>query len=377
MTIKKAFVPERRLSNELLQAILAASSDGIAIVGVDGDFLEANATFGHMFGVDPEQVVGMRCVEVLGCGKEDGHVCCREGCSVEKALLQEQWLPPIRIDLTLEGTLQTISLIMVPVRTKNSRLCLMIARDVTALYDTARVKTNFVSMITHELRAPLNAINGYLDLALTGAAGELNEELRDFLRRARAGSEHLYALLEDSLLVARADAGQWRLKRALVHLPDVITDAVEELELTATDNNITLTIDVADTFPPIYADEIRMRQVVRNLLSNALRFTSEGGQVTISAHIEPNSYEGIPHEHRDVIVLQVSDTGCGIPLDQQQRIFERFYQGSDTSAGCARGQGLGLAAVKMIVEQHGGKVLVKSAPDEGSVFTCILPCLLA
>jgi signal transduction histidine kinase len=232
-------------------------------------------------------------------------------------------------------------------------------------------------MITHELRAPLNAINGYLDLALTGAAGELNEELRDFLRRARAGSEHLYALLEDSLLVARADAGQWRLKREIVSLADVVTNAVEELEFTATDNAITLTVDVADAFPPIYADEIRMQQVVRNLLSNALRFTPDGGQIMVSVRIEPNTNEDISNEHRDLVVLQVSDTGCGIPLDQQQHIFERFYQGSNTAAGRSRGQGLGLAAVKMIVEQHGGKVLVKSVPGEGSVFTCVLPCLLA
>jgi PAS domain S-box-containing protein len=377
MTVKKMFVPKRRLSNGLLQAILAASSDGIAVVGVDGDFLEANATFGRMFDMDSEQVVSMRCMEVLGCGMIDRHTCCREGCMVQKALQQEQPLPPVEIDLTLGETLRTVSLTMTPVKTKNRRLCLMIARDVTALHDTTRMKSNFVSMITHELRAPLNAINGYLDLALAGAAGELNGELRDFLRRARAGSEHLYALLEDSLLVARVDAGQWRLKREIVRLPDVVTDAVEELELTATDSNITLAVDVADTFPPIYADEIRMQQVIRNLLSNALRFTSDGGQVTISARIEPNSYEGISHEHQDVVVVQVSDTGGGIPLDEQQHIFERFYQGPNADGSRVRGQGLGLAAVKMIVEQHGGKVLMKSTPGEGSMFICVLPCLLA
>src|SRR5436853_3839346 len=311
MTIKKTFVPKRRLSNGLLQAILAASSDGIAIVGVEGDFLEANAIFGRMFGVDPEQVVGMKCGEVLGCEKVDGHAGCREGCMVQKALQQEQPLSTTEMDFMSERTLSTVGLTMTPVKTKNSRLCLMIARDVTALRNAARMKTNFVAMITHELRAPLNAINGYLDLALTGAAGELNEELRDFLRRARAGSEHLYALLEDSLLVARADAGQWRLKREIVSLADVVTDAVEELELTATDNNITLSVDVADTFPPLYADEIRIQQVVRNLLSNALRFTSEGGQINIAAHIEQRNDEDISNEHRDVVVLQVSDTGCG------------------------------------------------------------------
>lgn len=377
MTVKKTFIPKRQQFDGLLQAILVASSDGIAIVGIDGDFLEANAAFGRIFSMDPRQPVGMKCSEVLGCKGTDGHICCRELCMVQKVLQQEQPLPPVEIDLAFQGTLRSVSLTVTPTETKNRRLCLIVARDVTALRDTTRMKTNFVSMITHELRSPLNAINGYLDLALTGAAGELNEQLRDFIRRARAGSEHLYALLEDILLIARADAEQWRLKREIVSLQDVVTDAVEELELTATDNDITLTVDVADTFPPIYADEVRMQQVVRNLLSNALRFTPAGGQVTISAYIEPNSYEGIANEHRDVVVLQVSDTGCGIPLDQQQRIFERFYQGPNAAANRARGQGLGLATARMIVEMHGGKVLVKSAPGQGSTFTCVLPCLLA
>src|SRR5438876_5672827 len=135
MTVKKMFVPKRQLSNGLLQALLATSSDGIAIIGIDGDFLEANATFGCLFAVDPEQVVGMKCMEVLGCGKADKLACDGEGCRVQKALQQEQPLPPVEIDLTLQQTLRTVCLTMTPVRTKNRRVCLMIARDVTALRD--------------------------------------------------------------------------------------------------------------------------------------------------------------------------------------------------------------------------------------------------
>jgi signal transduction histidine kinase len=229
-------------------------------------------------------------------------------------------------------------------------------------------------MITHELRSPLNSIHGYLDLVLAGIAGELNEQQRDFIRRARASSEHLYALLEDLLLIGRADAGQLRLNYGTVSLQDVIADAVEELELTITDNAITLTTTIADTLPPIHADAVRLQQVVRNLLSNALRFTPSGGGITISAHIEPNTYEDRAKEHERVVVLQVSDSGCGIPFDQQQRIFERFYQ-VPPAARRTRGQGLGLTVVRMIVELHGGKVLVESMPGQGSTFTCILPYL--
>src|SRR5436305_10136224 len=137
--------------------------------------------------------------------------------------------------------------------------------------DTERLKAHFISMITHELRSPLNTINGYLDLTLEGIAGELNEQQREFLQRARAGSEHMYALLEDLLLISRADAGQLRLSREIIRLQTVIVNAVEEMELTAKDLDIALTINIASDFPSLYADAVRLQQVLRNLLSNAIR----------------------------------------------------------------------------------------------------------
>jgi two-component system phosphate regulon sensor histidine kinase PhoR len=377
MTADTFFVQNRKEPESLLQAILTSSSDGIALVGVDGRFLEANATFGRMFGLDSQQIIGMKCHEVLSCEDAGKHMCRGELCRVQRALRQEQPLPAIEVDLSLQGTIRSLSLSMVPVTMASTRLCLIVARDMTALRDAARIKTSFISMITHELRSPLNAMHGYLDLALTGVAGELNEQQRDFIRRARMASEHLYALLEDLLLIGRADAGQWQLNCEIVNLQEVITDALEELELTIADNEITLTLDTDDTIPPIYADSVRMQQVVRNLLSNALRFTPTSGQITISTHIEPNTYQDISAEHGRVVVLQVSDTGSGIPLEQQQRIFERYYQVSNPDANRVRGQGLGLAIVKMIVELHGGRVFVRSAPGQGSTFVCVLPCLLS
>src|SRR5262249_2551372 len=141
------------------------------------------------------------------------------------------------------------------------------------------------SMITHELRSPLNAINGYLDLMLAGIAGELNEQQREFVQRARAGSEHLFSLIEDLLLLSRADAGQLRLNRDMISLPAIVANAIEELELVARDCGITTKVEIPGDFPPIYADAVRMQQVLRNLISNALHSTPPGGSVTISAHL--------------------------------------------------------------------------------------------
>jgi signal transduction histidine kinase len=251
------------------------------------------------------------------------------------------------------------------------QVALVIGMNQQAEKEAIQVRTKILSTVTHELRSPINTINGYLDLALAGAAGELNAELREFIQRARMGSESLFALLEDALLIARADAGQLRLSREAVSLQDVIIDAVEEVELTAQDHEISVSVEVDEELPPLYADASRLQQVVRNLLSNALQFTPAGGQVAVVASTDCSDKDATAEAR--VVKLQVMDTGCGIAPAFHQRIFERFFQVPDSYRQGRKGQGLGLAAVKMIVELHGGIISVESEPGQGSNFLCVLP----
>jgi signal transduction histidine kinase len=216
-----------------------------------------------------------------------------------------------------------------------------------------------------------------LELALSGAGGELNAQQHEFVQRARMGSEHLYALLEDLLLISRVDADQLRLNREIIRLSPIVVNAVEELELTAADHSITIKVEIPERFPRLYGDAVRLQQVVRNLVSNALRFTPSEGQVIISAHVEMPVQEIDSDEPVPVIKLQVRDTGVGIAPEFHERVFERFFQIPREYERRAGGLGLGLAIVKMIVELHGGSVKVESVPGEGSTFTCTLPCLLS
>lgn len=224
--------------------------------------------------------------------------------------------------------------------------------------------SHFLSSVAHELRSPLNTINGYLDLALEGVAGELNEQQREFIQRARAGSEHLYALLEDLLLVARVDAAQLRLNYAPHSLEEPVNGAMEELELTARDAGIVLESSVPADLPACQLDVIRVQQVLRNLLSNALRFTPSGGRVTIEARILSSQQA----QGRQMVELCVRDTGTGIAPEYHERIFERFFQIPRPTGGRSSGQGLGLAVARIIVELHGGQIRVESAPGQGSAF---------
>jgi signal transduction histidine kinase len=231
--------------------------------------------------------------------------------------------------------------------------------------------SHFLSLIAHELRSPLNAINGYLDLTLDGMAGELNEQQREFIRRARASSEHLYALLEDILLIWRADSGQLRLKRVLHSLALVVDAAIEELELSAQDAGVRMETNLPADLPDLWIDAVRVQHVLRNLLSNALHATPADGHVTISARIVPLPQDQEQH----MVEIRVRDNGCGMRQEHLEQAFERFFQVPRPEGGRNSGQGLGLAVVQEIVQLHGGQVRIESAPEPGCTVILTLDAL--
>jgi PAS domain S-box-containing protein len=348
----------------LYRAILSSSLDGMAIVAGDTRFVEVNQAFCRLFESEPLQVAGKRCAELFG--GQDGAVSL-----ITSALQEHQPLAYCEVDWSAGGSARAIGLSVTPVQGSSSQaLSLIIARDMTALRDVKQREARFLSLIAHELRAPLNTLHGYLDLALMGLAGDLNDQQREFVQRARASSEHLYALLEDLLLISRVDAAQLRLKREVTGLRALVSGALEELELTIADNAVTIDVSMPDDLPPLYVDAVRVQQVLRNLISNALRLSPAGGTIVLSAAIaaagvtEPTLTAD--REAQRSLQLQVSDSGGGMDDAALPHVFERFG-----------GQGLSLAIVKTIVEMHGGQVTVASTPGRGSTFTCLLPCLLS
>ncbi|HEY7349410.1 MAG TPA: ATP-binding protein [Ktedonobacterales bacterium] len=360
-----------KAEQERLAAIFASSSDGIALIDQNQRIVEANQAF---YAIQRHaRSDNLLCREVLHCSRSGGHELCREGCMVLNALQYHRVVPIAEIEFTPPGNTRPargqpaqmqkrqVALSITPVLADRGYQALVIARDTTPLREMDRMKANFISMVTHELRTPLNAINGYLDLALEGVAGELNERLHEFVRRARSSSEHLTSLVDDLLLISRADAGQFRLNRGQANLSAIVKGAIEEVELLAADANVNLVVQITPELPTFSGDEGRLKQVARNLLTNAIKFTPEGGQVTISGEVRGNQIE-----------MVVSDTGRGISPEQLPRIFERFYQVA-RGQGSRGGQGLGLAIVKTIVERHQGSISVESCPGEGAAFTVSIP----
>jgi signal transduction histidine kinase len=229
------------------------------------------------------------------------------------------------------------------------------------LRELDRLKDEFLSLVSHELRTPLTSIRGYLDLVLAGEAGEINAEQRRFLDAVERNSGRLLRLVGDLLFVAQADAGRLSLERGSVDLSELAAHCVEEAAPAATEKSVSLVL-LAEPVPSLVGDRGRLAQVLDNLVSNALKFTPEGGSVQVRTRADGNQ-----------VVLEVEDSGIGIPAADQPRLFERFFRSAVAEDQAIPGTGLGLAIVKAIVEAHAGQISISSREGNGTTFRVELP----
>lgn len=237
-----------------------------------------------------------------------------------------------------------------------------VLRDITAQKELEQMKSNFVSVISHELRTPLHSIGGFIDIMLMEKAGSINDDQRDYLETVKDQTNYLNRLIEDLLEFNRLESGQIQLRLEEVEIGTLLREIVETLRPVAKKRRLTLTNNVEKPFATITADKGRLRQVFTNLIDNALKFTSTNGSVTVSAARDETGVE-----------IAVEDTGIGIPPEELNHIFERFYQVDTGRTRKYHGAGLGLAIVKHIIVQHGGAVWADSIVGEGSTFFVLLP----
>jgi two-component system NtrC family sensor kinase len=234
----------------------------------------------------------------------------------------------------------------------------VLLQDITHLKKLDRIKSDFVTTVSHDLRSPLTAILGYVELI--GRAGPVNDQQAEFIRRVQFSVQSITSLITDLLDLGRIEAG-FDTQKEPTHLALVVRYAVEGLRQQAEAKHQTLTVSVPETLPTIFANPPRMRQMLANLIDNAIKYTSEGGAVTVTARADD-----------DLILLTIADSGIGIPPADQPYIFDKFYRASNSRQEFT-GTGLGLSIVKSIVENHDGRIWLDSKPDGGTTFTIVLP----
>ena len=231
----------------------------------------------------------------------------------------------------------------------------------TELERVDRLKTEFLASMSHELRTPLHTILGFTELLGDERDGSLSAAQRRFLEHIRGDSQHLLQLINQVLDLSKIEAGQLDLRQEDYPLEQSIREAHEAIRPGAELKGIRLE-DHGQASAVVHADRVRVREMLYNLLSNAVKFTPEGGLVWIES-AEAGGY----------VEVTVGDTGIGIPPEEQDNIFDRFYQIGTTTRGVREGTGLGLAITRQLAELHGGWIEVRSAPGAGSQFVFTLP----
>ena len=231
-------------------------------------------------------------------------------------------------------------------------------QDITYLKQIDRLKNEFVHTVSHDLRSPLTAILGYVDLL--DRVGPINAQQHEFIIRVQNSVKNITALVNDLLDLGRIEAG-FDSQKEVVPLEGIIRYALETLGSQISDKKLNLHLNLPTDIPQMHGNPIRLRQMLDNLIGNAIKYTPEGGDITID--VEAQS---------DQIILRISDNGPGIPPADQPHIFEKFYRASNVPKGVG-GSGLGLAIVKSIVDNHQGRIWVDSLLGQGSAFTVVLP----
>lgn len=384
---------EAFLEREKLQHVMS-SATGMAIIGTDelGRINLFNPGAEILLGYSPEEVMG-RSPAMFHTAEEIATQAERLGVepdfvtvSLAQAAKPKPWsadwefrrkdgeirsmamtLTPVTDDHgNVTGYVSTVDDVTERVRSQEALVAALEAERsaVTRLKEVDKVKDAFVSTVSHELRTPITNIVGYVELLQDGVYGDPTEEQLSALQRVEQNSERLLTLIEDLLTLSRLDEPQLRLETRLIDLRGVLSTVHEMLTPMLADRRLDFGVEVPQAPVAMNGDREKLERMVANLVGNAVKYTPDGGEVRLQ----------LTH-HRGTAVIEVRDTGLGIPAQELDSLFRRFYRSSVAEQRAIQGTGLGLSIAKSIATLHGGTVTVESELGKGSTFRVALPCL--
>jgi PAS domain S-box-containing protein len=371
---------ERRLGE-----LLESAPDAILELDDQGCIVLVNRMAEQLFGYGREELLGQAVEVLVPEHLRSGHIGHRA------RYVSQPVTRPMGADLKLEarrkdGSLFPVEISLSPTRSEAGIRVTAIVRDITdrkRIEDELRavqekyihelelrhreseqanqLKSEFLSNMSHELRSPLHTIIGFTELLAEETEGPLNEKQQRFINHIHRDSLHLLSLINDLLDLSKIEAGRLELRHEAFDIGAVIEEALSSVRPRATAKSVQIRAN-ASIPTPVFADRLRLKQILHNLLTNAIKFTPDGGNVQVEAAVRASFAE-----------ISISDTGIGIPEDQQHAVFDKFYQVRTATQGGPEGTGLGLAIAKRLVEQHGGRMWLESEPGNGSCFTFTIP----
>lgn len=350
---RRSVATELEVTKANFSSIVEKTRDGILIVDKEGIVLYANPAAATLFGREEEELLDHPFGFPLTAGETTELEIRRSDdakCVAEMRLDDTEW----RGEDAYLATLRDV--------TERKRLLAEAKRINEELRQANQIKDDFIANVSHELRTPLATISNVLANALAGVWGALSDEARSELRTGHTNAQRLASMVNNLLDMSTIQAGRVSLEKSQVDMPALIGSVTESVKAKAKEKGIALMTSHDPDLGLVFCDPMKIVRVLTNLVGNALKFTGEGGTISIAIQ-----------NGREDARISVSDTGRGIAEENQMLIFERFQQVDRTDAGGEKGTGLGLAIVKELVELHGGTISVQSELGKGSTFSFTLP----
>jgi PAS domain S-box-containing protein len=385
-------VPEEVRAERRFRRLLDAAPDAILEVDSQGRIVLINQTAERMFGYGPDELIGLNVETLVPASMRGQHVKHRTSYAAHPQVR------PMGTGLELhaqrkDGSLLPVEISLSPNPSEEGGRVIALVRDITARKQVEdklraiqeqhtaelaaknqqlearnldveranRLKSEFLASMSHELRTPLHTIIGFSELLAEELEGPLNEKQKRFLGHVLQDSRHLLELINEILDLSKIEAGRLELQREHIDFAGCLEEVIAGIGQQATAKTISL--EIRNQFRgSLYADRVRVKEILYNLLSNALKFTPEGGRVWVETLVRGRQLH-----------VTVGDTGIGVYPEEQQSIFEKFYQVGSTTKGTREGTGLGLPITRKLVELHGGHIWLESRLGEGSRFSFTLP----
>lgn len=350
------------------------ASDQILITDAEGIILYANKAAEHITGFSRKEMIGQKA------GSK--HLW---GGNMDKKFYENLWhIIKDKKDVFVgdiknsrkNGTIYYSSATISPVLDEHENVIYFvdIQRDITKLKEIDEAKTEFVSLASHQLRTPLSSVNWITEMLLSKDIGELNEKQNKFIELIYDSNKRMTALVEDLLNVSRIELGKFLPEPEKVNLVEIVESVIDELRPKLKSRRISIHKHIDSDMETLRLDPHHARMAIQNLLDNAAKYAFEGGEITVTikkidkgASIDDHSL------HENGVLLSISDTGYGIPVDQQDKIFQKLFRAQNVIEHETDGTGLGLYIVKSLVERAGGKIWFKSEENKGTTFHILYP----
>ncbi|MBI2596799.1 HAMP domain-containing protein [Candidatus Daviesbacteria bacterium] len=340
-----------------MEEVLSSIIDGIVVIDFNKNILLSNKTASEITGYTQSEILGKPIDQLIHLFDDKEEIYSKTYCQINfnnSAKLVGKNGKQTKINLVTVQAGQSLH---------SNLYCILILHDLSKEEELERMKLDFISMASHELKTPLTSIIGYLSVFTQENQNKVPKEELELIKRSLISAQQLLTLIQNILNVNKIEDEKMSVTIEQTDYVKVLSKAIDDLKPQANQKNILLSLTLPQQpVPKVLADPVRIGEVLTNLLANAINYTNPGGKVEISLNLSPNE-----------ITTTVSDTGIGIPKEAIPHLFNKFFRVSNQTQQANKGTGLGLYISKSIVEKHHGKVWVESEPGKGSQFSFTLP----